>query len=359
MSLIRNTAIRNTVLCAALAGSVLSACAVNNTPAAPAEARTFRTVGPVDGKTATGTFLSWPGSMVTTTFTGSKLDVIITNGENAQLDVEINGVTTPITLERGRFAYPIIDDVEGTYDIRMVLRGDRPTAPILFAGFDPYDGQIDIGAPAELQMMVIGDSISTGYGVEGDSQDCTYSPETQNANLAFGAVAGRMLGADVTVIASSGRGLTRNWDNDDRPTMRAVYNDLVLGETPAISKDIEMDVVVVHLGTNDFSDGDPGVGFDHNYEDFLVRLRADHPNAVLIAGWGPMGRLDVYDAAVASIKGAVEARNAAGDDKVRFVNFTNAPDGQTYGCDYHPSTDTQFFMGQVLAADISEALGLD
>ena len=351
--------IRNTALYAALASSVLSACAVADRQTSPAETRTFRTVGPIDGTTATGTLLSWPGSMVATTFTGSKLDVIITDGGDAQLDVEINGVTTPIKLEAGRFAYPIIDDVQGTYDIRLILRGERTAAPILFAGFDPYDGTIDIGEPAELQMLVIGDSISTGYGAEGENQDCSFSRNTQNANLAFGAVAGRLLDADVTVMAASGRGLTRNWGNDDRPTMRATYNRLMLGDPPAISSDIDMDVVVVHLGTNDFSDGDPGVGFDHNYEDFLVRLRGDHPNAVLMAGWGPMGGADIYEAAAASIKGAVEMRNAAGDDKVRFVQFSNAPDGQTYGCDYHPSADTHFYMGQVLAAEISDALGLD
>jgi len=354
MSLIRNTA-----LIAALASGVLSACAVTDTQTTRAEARTFRTVGPIDGTTATGTLLSWPGSMVATRFTGNKLDVIITDGGNAQLDVEINGTTTPIKLEKGRFAYPIIDDVQGTYDIRLILRGERPASPILFAGFDPYDGTIDIGEPAELQMLVIGDSISTGYGAEGDSQDCTFSVDTQNANLAFGAVAGRLLEADVTVIAASGRGLTRNWSGDDRPTMRALYNRLMLGEQPAISSDIDMDVVVVHLGTNDFSDGDPGVGFDHNYEDFLVRLRGDHPNALIVAGWGPMGGADIYDEAIASIKGAVDMRNAAGDDKVRFVQFANSPDGQTYGCDYHPSADTHFYMGTVLAADISEALELD
>ena len=351
--------IRTAAMTALAATGFLSACVVNTAPQLPAEARTFRSVGPVDGLTQTGTLLSWPGSMVATSFTGSRLDVIITDGGNAMLDVEINGVTTPITLESGRFAYPIIDDVEGEYDVRLILRTERTTSPILFAGFDPHDGTLDVGAPSELQMLVIGDSISTGYGVEGESQGCKFSLETQNANLAFGAVAGRLLDADVTTIAVSGRGLTRNWGNDDRPTMRAVYNSLVLSDPPAISADIEMDVVMVHLGTNDFAHSDPGVGFDRNYEDFLVRLRADHPEALLVAGWGPMGAAETYTDALDSIEGAVEARNAAGDANVRFVEFSNAPDGQTYGCDYHPSADTQFYMGTVLAADISEALGLD
>lgn len=350
---------KNTAFGALIAGSIVSACAANTAPTVSAEARTFRSVGPIDGLTATGTLLSWPGSMVTTTFTGSRLDAIITDGGSAILDVEINGVTTSMTLENGRFAYPIIDDAEDTYNVRMVLRGERTTSPILFAGFDPHDGTIDIGAPADLQILVIGDSISAGYGVEGDSQDCNFSQETQNANLAFGAVAGRLLDADVTTIAASGRGLTRNWGGDDRSTMRAIYNKLTLSNPPAISKDPSMDVVVVHLGTNDFSDGDPGVGFDHNYEDFLVRLRADHPEALLVAGWGPMGRADVYDDALTSIEGAVKARNEDGDANVRFISFANSPDGQIYGCDYHPSTDTQFYMGTVLAAKISQALGLD
>ena len=296
MSLIRNTA-----LGAAFAGSILSACATN-TIEGPAEASNFRTIGPIDGSAGASRQLSWPASAVATQFTGSKLDVVITNTNNAQLDVEINGVTTPITLQKGRFAYPIIDDVQGSYDIRMVLRGERTATPILFAGFNPYDGEISAGTPADMQMLVIGDSISTGYGIEGESQDCTFSTETQNANRTFAAVAGRMLGADVSVIASSGRGLTRNWADDDRPTMRAVYNRLMLSEPPAISSDIEMDVVVVHLGTNDFWDGDPGVGFDNNYQDFLVRLRSDHPEALLVAGWGPMGGADIYDEAIGSIK---------------------------------------------------------
>ncbi|MEO9969757.1 MAG: GDSL-type esterase/lipase family protein [Hyphomonadaceae bacterium] len=350
---------KNLAISAVIAGGLVSACAVNTAPPLPSEARAFRSVGPIDGMTPTGTLLSWPGSFVTTTFTGSRLDAIITDGGNSILDVEINGVTTSMALEKGRFAYPIIDDANATYDVRMVLRSERTPSPILFAGFDPHFGTIDIGEPADLQMLVIGDSISTGYGVEGDSQNCKYSRETQNANLAFGAVAGRMLDADVTTIAMSGRGLTRNWGGDDRATMRAIYNRLMLSTPPAISADTNMDVVIVHLGTNDFSDGDPGVGFDNNYEDFLIRLRADHPDALLVAGWGPMGGADIYADAQASIMGAVEARNEAGDAKVRFVSFSNTPDGQTYGCDYHPSADTQFYMGTILAAEISEALSLD
>lgn len=353
------TNIKTAAMTALAATGFLAACVVNTAPTVPAEARTFRSVGPIDGTTQTGTLLSWPGSMVTTNFKGSRLDAIIADGGNAMLDVEINGVTTPMTLESGRFAYPIIDDVEGDYDVRLVLRGERTVSPILFAGFDPHDGTLEIDPPSDLQMLVIGDSISTGYGVEGESQDCKYSLETQNANLAFGAVAGRLLDADVTTIATSGRGLTRNWRGDDRPTMRAIYNSLVLSEPSAISQDIDMGVVVIHLGTNDFAHSDPGVGFDHNYEDFLVRLRADHPDALLVAGWGPMGATDTYADALGSIKGAVEARNAAGDADVRFVEFANAPDGQTYGCDYHPSIDTQYYMGTVLAATISEALALD
>jgi len=351
--------LKKTTLFALAAGGFLSACVSNTGPDTPIEPRTFRSVGPIDGMTQTGTFLSWPGSMVATNFTGSRLDAIITDGGNAMLDVEINGTTTTIALEDGRFAYPIVDDAEGSYDVRLVLRSERKPSPILFAGFDPHDGTLEIAPPADLQMLVIGDSISTGYGVEGDSQDCRYSRETQNANLAFGAVAGRMLGADVTVIAASGRGLTRNWNDDERPTMRAIYNNLMLSDPPAVSSEITMDVVVVHLGTNDFAAGDPGVGFDRNYEDFLVRLRADHPSALLVAGWGPMGQAETYDDALSSIKGAVEARNDSGDDNVRFIRFANSPTGQLFGCDYHPSADTQFYMGSVLAAEIAEALDLD
>ena len=105
------------------------------------------------------------------------------------------------------------------------------------------------------RIEVIGDSISVGYGVDGVNP-CTNTAAVEDNPKTYGALAADALSADYSVIAWSGKGLTRNIADDGSPLMPEIYtrygaNDADNSYTfPAASAP---DAVVINLGTNDFN----------------------------------------------------------------------------------------------------------
>lgn len=331
---------------------LVAACA---TAPSSEDAKPYAVTGIPQTAPGDATALSWPASSIQTIFTGDWLRVTISDSGDTWIDVEIDGVRSAIDLLPGRHTYRLIENVPGTHNVRLAIRTDRAWSPTLFEGFDPGTGSLQAPPPAALRMLVIGDDVAAGYGIEGADQFCKYTRATQNANLSFAAIAAREIGADLAMIAQSGRGLVRNYADDPAPTLLAVYESVMADETAALAP--EMDVVVVLAGVNDFDASDPGAAFDEAYTGFLARLRSDQPGALIVAGWGPLGREDAYDAARAAVEGAVEMRRASGDENVAFINFTTSPDGQLYGCDWHPSADTQAYMGRTLAELVRGRIG--
>jgi lysophospholipase L1-like esterase len=207
------------------------------------------------------------------------------------------------------------------------------------------------------RILVIGDSITSGYGVEGLDRTCAYSHATQNADLAYPALTARTFGADLHSISVDGRGLVRNYEGDD-PSMDQVAWRVLPDSTsrwPAAA--YEPQVVVVNLGTSDFTDGDPGEGFDNAYIGLLGKLRAAYPVARIYAAFGPMLDGESYDAARASIYAAVEERRLDRDARVSFVEFPSAVEGRRFGCDWHPGLDAHRAMASRLEDLIEKDLG--
>ena len=61
-------------------------------------------------------------------------------------------------------------------------------------------------AAKERRLLVIGDSISAGFGVLCNSSDGTFTPATESAYHAYPGIAARALDADLQDIAYSGKG---------------------------------------------------------------------------------------------------------------------------------------------------------
>ncbi|MEO0881647.1 MAG: GDSL-type esterase/lipase family protein [Pseudomonadota bacterium] len=321
------------------------------------DARNFKLLGMPESIQNDGVLLNWPGSGAATRFEGSQLLATIDGNADTYLDIQINDVQKTIQLDEGRLTYRLIDATPGTYDVSFRIRTERAYRPIKFEGFTSEDGVISAPERSELQLLVIGDDVATGYGIEGEDQFCTYSRETQNANLSFASLVGQDLNADVAIVARSGRGLAKNWNNAAAPTMADFYG--TTAQAGAMNALGEMDAVIVQLGAMDIAQSDMDAGFRVAYADLLDDIRADHPDAEIVAAWGPMGDGDGYAAAKTVITELVDGRKTSGDDKVSFIEFTTTEFGQLYGCDWHPSADTQRFMATSLTAHLANRLSLD
>ena len=109
----------------------------------------------------------------------------------------------------------------------------------------------------------IGDSYTCGYGSENSIATDKFKPETENQNKSYNAIIGRYFDADILVIAHSGMGVARNYNDKLKGyTMVERYLNVFdngFDEVPDAPKwDPSMfpakpDITVIFLGANDFS----------------------------------------------------------------------------------------------------------
>jgi lysophospholipase L1-like esterase len=292
-------------------------------PARPASApqveatQSVRFVGRFDASDPAGPRFSWPGSSISAHFEGTGIEATLGDTGKSQFAVVVDG------------APPTVLKTEGPVELTV--------SPAIFPRVD-----------------------TCGYGIPGDGATCSFGPDTEDEYDAYGARAARLLGADHVTIAWSGRGMQQNPPSIQGDTMPALW-ERTLGDDPASRWDFRSyvpDVVVINLGTNDFWHGDPGVAFETTYEEFLARVRARYPHALVFCAIGPM--LDPADDLVparARITRLVAARNAKGDGAVFAIEFPPQNDADGFGCDKHPSELTHSRMAAQLAREIKRRAG--
>ena len=177
---------------------------------------------------------------------------------------------------------------------------------------------------------------------------------------AYGSIAARALGAEVSTIAASGRGIIRNYGGDTGDTMPKIYERTI---TNLAGRNwdfhVEPQAVVINLGTNDISNGkgDPGTAFRDTYAALLATIRAYYPHTFIVCIIAPL--LNGGDLATISghIQAAVDARKAAGDANVEFFNQIPAQTQDKYACQYHPNIAENQLMADLLVGELKAKLG--
>ena len=102
-------------------------------------------------------------------------------------------------------------------------------------GLTVGDGALmDPPAGAGRLIEVIGDSISCGYGNLGTLAD-TECFTTESHWDTYESIAARALGAEVSTIAASGRGIIRNYGGDTGGTMPMLYERTITNAGGAAS----------------------------------------------------------------------------------------------------------------------------
>jgi len=129
----------------------------------------------------------------------------------------------------------------------------------------------------------IGDSYTCGYGTESHDKNDPFLAETENCNLTYAAIAARYFNADYNLVSHSGQGIARNYDNTRLGYhMPHRYNQTFNESTDhtwnASQAAYTPDMVVIYLGTNDFSCGEQPaeINFRNNYITLLNTIKANY-----------------------------------------------------------------------------------
>lgn len=307
----------------------------------------------------------WSASAIRFKFNGTAVTALftVTKGKEAGILAVVDGkpAEAKLILKSGQMEYPIADQLPpGEHTVELVKTSEGYIGEVMFNGLKfPAPGKLlPPGPDRERRILVIGDSITCGYGNEAPDVGGGNNVNNENAYLSYPLVAARALNADAVTICWSGKGLFRDRSlKDDQTTTLPKLFDRALPMSPKPDYDHTKfipHVIAINLGTNDMNEekGKKPALRKGDYQtacrDFIKRLRELYPDAKIILSIGPM-----------------ELKNLVGWQAEVAKELTDVhtlvyprKDGKEYlGGHWHPSVKMDEEMGQQLAAKIREITG--
>ncbi|MFD2180514.1 SGNH/GDSL hydrolase family protein [Veronia pacifica] len=316
---------------------------------------------------ATGSVLfNFPGSTMKTQFTGTHLSVNLI-GRGNHFDVLIDGqLTDKIVTANG----PDIQTFElfsseetATVEVSLVKRTENPDAMVKVVSLD-HDGFLQGLWENKPHILFIGDSISAGFGSESNKRDCTWNEiyETSNARLAFPYQTGEILNTSITQVSVSGLGLIRNWSGNQPYHDLSYYADkagAVFGGKYQFSyEDKHPDLIVIEVGTNDFStDPQPHEPWNNIGEvreewvermvEFTEQLKSRYDNTNIVYMPRPAYPYDYIIPATQEAMATLHSKGVEGLFSHTFVSPLE-------GCIWHPTATESRDIATKLSAFIQQ-----
>jgi lysophospholipase L1-like esterase len=305
---------------------------------------------------------SWPGVYFEGRFRGTGVGLVL-NDSASDYDVQVDGATVATLVQPGRTTRWINNLPNAEHSVRLVKRNDSPWATSAFGGLVAAPGGSILSPPAarHRQIEFIGDSLTVGYGNLSTSRTCTGDQLARrtNTDVSYGALTARHLNADYQVNAYSGLGMVRNYNGGSPNVNYRTYYDRALlnvtGDVWPKPASWQPQVVVIHLGTNDFSTpinssehwtpASLAAAYRAAYIAFIGKLRARYgpTTMIVVAGTKLFGD---------QTRQVVQAVNSKGDSRVRHWQLDESGLDLS-GCDWHYSAHDD----QLIATQLGTFLG--
>jgi lysophospholipase L1-like esterase len=304
---------------------------------------------------------AYPGVTLRVAFEGTRLAMDASSSGNSVLDVIVDG-GKPFVLRLGMSNGPIElvgNAAPGRHTVELVHRTETWLGAPEVRGF-VTDGTFVAAAPLPARkLLVLGDSVTCGADMErtaGDKND----PMWWNARLSYGMLAARALDAQVQLVCYGGRGLVRSWngrsDEDQLPAFYGLALPIVISDANFSIKwrqdDYHPDLILVAIGTNDFTAGIPDhAAYVEAYSAFVRTLLADHPAAQIVLTEGAILNGDKKTALTAWLKETVKSSGSA---RAHYVQSLHHPGDER---DAHPTTVQHAAMARELAPPLRRLMG--
>lgn len=312
-------------------------------------------VGRYDEADPTARRMGWSGAGLVVRFDGTGVTVNMDDAAQFFTVVVDGTVQDPLATAPGPQDYVLATGLPaGEHTVELYRRTEGSFGATVVHDVT-IDGELLAPPPVTRRMEVIGDSITAGYGNLGTAP-CGFSAQTEDHYLTYGAIAARTLGAEVQTVAWSGKGMVYNYGDDTYQPLPEVYDRILASDETPWDFTWQPDVVVINLGTNDFStDNDPSQQlYTSTYVTFLEHLRAVYPSAFVLVVAPTLFGAEA-DMVAGYLTDVVAQRNAAGDPDVAFANIN--VDWIGSGCDGHPTVATHQGMAGRLVEELQDHVG--
>jgi len=301
--------------------------------------------------------LSWSATSVKINFTGSSLDVTLSdersdNNYDVIIDGSVRSVIHPLKEKQD---YPLAEGLQrGNHTVELFKRTEWAMGKTWLYGFSTTSTFLPSPPSKKRKMEIFGNSISCGYAViDYTGKDRGTSP-FEDAYIAYPAIIARHFDAELHNTSRSGIGITVSW----APLIMPEMYDRLDATDPNSKWDFKKytpDLVIINLFQNDkwiinmptndqfkarFGDSIPKPEFIIKaYQNFVKKVRIRYPNANIICMLGSMDATSPGSPYPGYIEKAVAPLN----DKKIYTHFI--PYKGTNG---HPSVKEQ----QALADDL-------
>jgi lysophospholipase L1-like esterase len=314
--------------------------------------RIGRTVAEADGTLRFG----YAGVSLKLNFEGSRLDMDAQGGKGSLVDVIVDGGPASTvrlgpesnTVALLRAAGP------GPHTVELVHRTEAWLGVVAIHGFRG-DGKFLPAAPLPARrLLVLGDSVTCGANMERTEQRKD-DPYWWNARLSYGMLLGRALDAQVQLVCHGGRGLVRSWNGRSGDPNLADFYKMAIdeGAQPAAWKqaDYAPDLILVAIGTNDFTQGIPErAAYIEAYASFVRTLLREHGRATLVLTEGAILDGEKKAALTAYIDAAIQK---VADKRVHYLPSLHHPGD---ALDAHPTTSQHAAMARELAPALRQLM---
>lgn len=276
---------------------------------------------------------------------------------NSLLDVVVDGgVPRTVRLDPRQRTYELFQDAgPGPHRVEIVHRTETWQGVPAIARFST-DGQF-LPAPAlpDRKLMVMGDSVTCGTAMERGPGDQN-TPAWWNARVSYGMLLGQALHAQVQLVCYGGRGLVRSWNGHTDEFQLPAFYDLAIPDAAHPVKwkqaDYDPDLILVAIGTNDFTQGIPDrANYVDTYTAFVRTLLRGHPHAQIALTEGAILNGDKKQALTQDILDTV-AR--VGDARVHAIPSDYHPGD---AANMHPTTPQHAEMARELAPRLKALVG--
>lgn len=219
-----------------------------------------RWLGRVDVSDGSQPKFSYSQSGFIASFSGTGLSVNLSNVGDAYYTAVIDGTTVRPMLHGGTGTVTVTATSglsAGAHTVAFYRQTEGASGITTFKGITVTGGSLQTPPAGKGRLIeVVGDSISCGYGDLCTSNQAGYRTADQSAYDSWGAVAARLLGADVSIVAKSGIGVYRDNSGSTTNTMPNVYGRTHYSSAnSAWGFTLKPQAVLINLGTNDFCEG--------------------------------------------------------------------------------------------------------
>jgi lysophospholipase L1-like esterase len=314
---------------------------------------------------------AWTGSTITLMFEGSFCKLLMRNFSEGKdktgklytnyFNIFIDGqLVKVLKVENNQSEYSIAENLpQGKHTVQIFKRTEALVGVCEFLGFqiEKKAKVLPIEKTTTRKIEFIGDSITCGYGNEGDKHSCPFSPETENGQLAYAAITAQNLKAGCVTTCYSGKGLIQNYDKSKENTMPMLYQLIYPQSTQKWNfQQWTPDAVCINLGTNDFAHAIPdSTEFTKAYIMLIDSVLTNYPKTSVFCLVGSMLNGKNLQVIKSYIEQVVNHQIAKGNKKVYF--FAMSTQGKVgYGCDWHPNVAQHEINATELSAFIKEKM---